>query len=282
MTLASIPSPGQGVWYLGPVPLRAYALLILLGIFVAIWITDKRWVARGGRSGQIGDVALWAVPAGIIGARLYHVLTDWSVYFGVDGRGFVAALKIWEGGLGIWGAVAGGALGAWYACRRYGLLLPPLGDALAPGLAVAQAIGRWGNWFNQELFGEPTSVPWALQIDPANRPAGFEQYATFHPTFLYESLWCLLVALVVWWLDRRLRMGPGRVFALYVALYCLGRLFWELLRIDTATLVLGIRVNVFTTVVVGLGAVVYIVVSRRLRPGREDSVYRNAQEPVDA
>jgi prolipoprotein diacylglyceryl transferase len=282
VTLASIPSPGQGVWYLGPVPLRAYALLILLGIFVAIWITDKRWVARGGRSGQIGDVALWAVPAGIIGARLYHVLTDWSVYFGVDGRGFVAALKIWEGGLGIWGAVAGGALGAWYACRRYGLLLPPLGDALAPGLAVAQAIGRWGNWFNQELFGEPTSVPWALQIDPANRPAGFEQYATFHPTFLYESLWCLLVALVVWWLDRRLRMGHGRVFASYVALYCLGRLFWELLRIDTATLVLGIRVNVFTTVVVGLGAVVYIVVSRRLRPGREDSVYRNAQEPVDA
>ena len=282
MTAAFIPSPGQGVWYLGPFPVRAYALLILVGIFVAIWITDRRWVARGGKTGQIGDVALWAVPAGIVGARLYHVITDWSTYFGPGGEGFVASLKVWNGGLGIWGAVAGGALGAWYACRRYGLLLPPLGDALAPGLAVAQAIGRWGNWFNQELFGEPTTRPWGLEIDLQHRPDGYEQYATFHPTFLYESLWCLGVALVVWWLDRRYRMGHGRVFAAYVALYCLGRFFWEMLRIDTATLILGIRVNIFTTLVVGLGALVYIVVSRRLRPGREESVYRREQEPVEA
>jgi prolipoprotein diacylglyceryl transferase len=282
VTLAFIPSPDQGVWYLGPVPLRAYALLILVGIFVAIWITDKRWVARGGTSGQIGDIALWAVPAGIIGARVYHVLTDWSTYFGEGGRGFVAALKVWEGGLGIWGAVAGGALGAWYACRRHGLLLPPLGDALAPGLAVAQAIGRWGNWFNQELFGEPTTVPWGLEIDPQFRPDGYEQFATFHPTFLYESLWCLLVALVVWWADRRFRMGHGRVFALYVALYCLGRLFWEILRIDTATLIFGIRVNIFTTILIGLGAVVYLVASARMRPGREETVYRKESEAVAA
>lgn len=274
MTLAFIPSPPQGVWHLGPFPIRAYALLILAGIFVAIWITDKRWVARGGMSGQIGEVALWAVPAGIIGARLYHVITDWSTYFGPGGQGFVAALKVWQGGLGIWGAVLGGALGAWYACRRYNLLLPPLGDALAPGLAVAQAIGRFGNWFNQELFGEPTTVPWGLQIDPQHRPGGYEQFATFHPTFLYEALWCLGVAAVVWWADRRFRMGHGRAFALYVALYCLGRLFWELLRIDTATLILGVRVNVFTSVLVGLGAVVYLVVSARMRPGREESVYR--------
>ncbi len=274
MTLAFIPSPPQGVWHLGPFPIRAYALLILAGIFVAIWITDKRWVARGGMSGQIGEVALWAVPAGIIGARLYHVITDWSTYFGPGGQGFVAALKVWQGGLGIWGAVLGGALGAWYACRRYNLLLPPLGDALAPGLAVAQAIGRFGNWFNQELFGEPTTVPWGLQIDPQHRPDGYEQFATFHPTFLYEALWCLGVAAVVWWADRRFRMGHGRAFALYVALYCLGRLFWELLRIDTATLILGVRVNVFTSVLVGLGAVVYLVVSARMRPGREESVYR--------
>lgn len=283
MTLAYLPSPAEGVWYLGPLPIRAYALAILIGIFVAIWITDKRWVARGGQAGQIGDVALWAVPAGIIGARVYHVLTDWSTYFGPDGQGFVAALKIWQGGLGIWGAVLGGALGAWYACRRYGLLLPPLGDALAPGLAVAQAIGRWGNWFNQELFGEPTTVPWALQIDPQHRPPGYEQFETFHPTFLYESLWCLFVALAVWWLDRRFRMGHGRVFATYVALYCLGRLWWELLRIDTATLVFGVRINVFTAVVVGLGAVLYIVISAKLRPGRETSVYRDPQAaPVTA
>jgi len=279
--VAYLPSPGQGVWNLGPIPVRAYALCILIGIFVAIYLTDKRWRARGGGTGQVGDVALWAVPAGIIGARLYHVLTDWSTYFGIGGQGFLAALKIWQGGLGIWGGVAGGALGAWYACRRYGLLLPPFGDALAPGLAVAQAIGRWGNWFNQELFGRPTELPWGLQIDLANRPAGFEQYATFHPTFLYESLWCLFVAVVVWWLDRRFRMGHGRVFATYVALYCLGRLFWELLRIDDATLILGVRVNVFTSIVVGLGAVVYIVVSRRYAPGREDTVYRPGRQPQE-
>jgi len=279
--VAYLPSPGQGVWNLGPIPVRAYALCILIGIFVAIYLTDKRWRARGGGTGQVGDVALWAVPAGIIGARLYHVLTDWSTYFGIGGQGFLAALKIWQGGLGIWGGVAGGALGAWYACRRYGLLLPPFGDALAPGLAVAQAIGRWGNWFNQELFGRPTELPWGLQIDLANRPAGFEQYATFHPTFLYESLWCLFVAVVVWWLDRRFRMGHGRVFATYVALYCLGRLFWELLRIDDATLILGVRVNVFTSIAVGLGAVVYIVVSRRYAPGREDTVYRPGRQPQE-
>jgi prolipoprotein diacylglyceryl transferase len=282
VTLAYLPSPAQGVWQLGPLPIRAYALCILVGIFVAVYMTDRRWRARGGKAGEIADVALWAVPAGIIGARVYHVITDWPTYFGTGGLGFVAALKIWEGGLGIWGAVAGGALGAWYACRRYGLLLPPLGDALAPGLAVAQAIGRWGNWFNQELFGAPTTLPWGLQIDPTYRPEGYEQYETFHPTFLYESLWCLGVALVVWWLDRRYRMGHGRVFATYVALYCLGRLWWEILRIDDATLILGVRVNVFTSVVVGLGAVIYILISRRRVPGREESVYREGREPVEA
>lgn len=282
MTVAFIPSPGWSVWHIGPLAVHAYALCILVGIFVAIWITEKRWVARGGTNGQIGDVALWAVPAGIVGARIYHVMTDWSTYFGPGGLGFVASLKVWQGGLGIWGAVLGGALGAWYACRRYGILLPPLGDALAPGLAVAQAIGRWGNWFNQELFGEPTTVPWALQIDPEHRPFGYEQYATFHPTFLYESLWCLAVAGAVVWADRRFRMGHGRVFALYVALYCLGRLFWELLRIDDATLILGVRVNVFTSVLVGVGAVVYLVVSAKMRPGREETVFRKQPEAVSA
>ena len=278
MTSAFIPSPGWSVWHIGPLAVHAYALCILVGIFVAIWITEKRWVARGGTQGQIGDVALWAVPAGIIGARVYHVMTDWPTYFGSGGLGFVASLKVWQGGLGIWGGVLGGALGAWYACRRYGLLLPPLGDALAPGLAVAQAIGRWGNWFNQELFGRPTTVPWGLEIAPENRPFGYEQYETFHPTFLYESLWCLGVAAVVVWADRRFRMGHGRVFALYVALYTLGRLFWELLRIDDATLIFGVRVNVFTSVLVGLGAVVYLVVSARMRPGREETVFRKEPE----
>lgn len=272
---AFIPSPSTGVWYLGTVPLRAYALAILLGIVVAVLIADRRWQARGGVKGEILDVAIWAVPLGIVGARLYHVATDWPTYFGVGGRGLVAALEIWNGGLGIWGGVAGGALGAWIACRRRGLLLPPLADAVAPGIAVAQAIGRWGNYFNQELFGSPTTLPWALEISPEHRPPGYEEYATFHPTFLYESLWCLLVAAVVVWADRRFRMGHGRVFALYVATYCLGRLWFELVRIDTASLVFGIRVNVFTSILVGLAAVIYIVVSLRLRPGREESVLRS-------
>ncbi|HEX6887701.1 MAG TPA: prolipoprotein diacylglyceryl transferase [Candidatus Nanopelagicales bacterium] len=268
--VASIPSPSQGVWQLGPFPLRAYALCILLGIFVAIWVTDRRWVARGGQQGLTYDVAMWAVPFGIIGGRLYHVLTDWDTYFGPGGSGLSGAVAIWRGGLGIWGAVALGALGAWIGCRRAGVPLPPWADALAVGLPLAQAIGRFGNWFNQELFGRPTDLPWGLAIDPANRPAGYEQFATFHPTFLYEALWLVLVALVVAWADRRGRMGHGRAFALYVALYCLGRLGIETIRIDPATLVGGLRINVLTASLVGLGGLVYLVVSARQRPGRED------------
>jgi len=276
---AAIPSPDQGVWYLGPVPLRAYALFIIAGILVAIFVGNRRWRARGGDDGQVADIALWAVPFGIVGARLYHVATDWSTYFGPDGLGLVAALKIWQGGLGIWGAIAGGAVGAWIAVRRQGLLLPPLADAVAPGIALAQAIGRWGNYFNQELFGRPTSVPWALEIDPQNRPVGYEQFETFHPTFLYESLWCIAVAVAVIWADRRFTMGHGRVFALYVALYCLGRVFIESVRIDTSTEVLGLRVNVITAIVVGLAAVAYIIISARTRPGRESTVYRDQRTP---
>lgn len=272
--LASIPSPSNGVWYLGPIPIRGYALCILLGIVVALWIGRRRWVARGGRAEQVSDVALWAIPAGVIGARVYHVLTDWQTYFGPDGLGFVAALKIWQGGLGIWGAIGFGALGGWYACRRYGILLPPMMDALAPAIPVAQAIGRWGNWFNQELFGKPSTLPWAVEISPQNRPAGYEQFSTFTPTFLYESLWCLVVAAIVWWADRRFRMGHGRAFALYVALYCAGRLPLELVRIDPATHVGGLRINVIVSVVVGLGAVLYMLISARRHPGRESVVMR--------
>lgn len=280
---SSIPSPSQGVWELGPIPIRAYAMFILLGIVVAVWITNKRYIARGGKSGQILDIAIWAVPFGIVGARIYHVVTDWQLYFAAGGSGITGALKLWQGGLGIWGAVAGGAIGAWIAARRQGLLLPPIGDALAPALAVAQAIGRWGNYFNQELFGRPTDVPWALEISVANRPVDFAQFATFHPTFLYESLWCLLVALLVWQADRRFRMGHGRVFALYVALYCLGRVFIESVRIDSANTIAGLRLNVWTSILIGLAAVVYIIVSAKLRPGRETTLSRttDAQAVAD-
>jgi prolipoprotein diacylglyceryl transferase len=282
----SIPSPDQSVWYLGPLPLRAYALFILLGIFVAMWVGDRRWVARGGRPGLVYDVAIWAVPFGIIGGRLYHVATDWQLYFGAGGSGISGAVAIWEGGLGIWGAIALGTVGAWIGCHRAGVPLPPFADSLAVGIPLAQAIGRLGNWFNQELFGRPTDLPWGLQIDPQYRPAGYEQYETFHPTFLYEGLWLVLVAVLVAWADRRWTLGHGRAFALYVAAYCVGRLGVELLRIDPVNQVGGIRLNVFTSVIVGIGAVVYFVISARTRPGRESPDALGGigagQEPVAA
>lgn len=268
--IAFIPSPSQGTWNLGPLPLRAYALLIILGIVVAIVVGSRRYVARGGSPGVIGDIALWAVPFGIIGGRLYHVVSDWQLYFAPGGSGIVGALRIWDGGLGIWGAVALGGLGAWIGARRLGVALPPIADAIAPGIALAQAIGRWGNWFNQELFGAPTTLPWGLEIAPQYRPEGYAEFETFHPTFLYESLWMLAVALVLIWADKRFRMGHGRVFALYVLLYTLGRVWIEYLRIDTANTILGVRLNVWTSILVGLGALIYLIVSARLRPGREE------------
>lgn len=271
---ASIPSPESGVWQLGPFPVRAYAMCILAGIVLAYWLTTKRYAARGGNPSLIADMALWGIPFGIIGARLYHVMTDWHLYFGPGGSGIGGALQVWSGGIGIWGAAAGGMLGVWIACRRNGVLLPPVLDAIAPGFAFAQAIGRFGNWFNQELFGRPTEVPWALEIAPQNRPAGYVEFATFHPTFLYESLWCLAMGFVVIWADRRFNMGHGRVAALYIGLYCVGRLVFELVRIDSATLIMGIRVNVFTSVLIGLAAFAYVIVSARRNPGREQSMNR--------
>jgi prolipoprotein diacylglyceryl transferase len=259
--LASIPSPAQGVWHLGPFPLRAYALCIIAGIVLAAWLTEKRFVARGGAPGDVLDIAVWAVPFGIVGGRLYHVITTPEPYWGANGDP-VRALYIWEGGLGIWGAIALGGVGAWIACRRRGIPLPVFADALAPGLLVAQAVGRLGNYFNQELFGGPTTLPWGLEIAPQFRPAGYEQFATFQPTFLYELLWNLAMAAVVIWADRRFQLSHGRTFALYVALYCLGRGWIEMLRIDTAERFFGLRLNVFTAVIVGLCAVAYLVWQR--------------------
>ncbi|MGY0066713.1 prolipoprotein diacylglyceryl transferase [Streptomyces sp. QTS137] len=274
MELAYIPSPSSGVLYLGPVPLRGYAFSILAGLFVALWIVDRRWVARGGRKGTAWDIAFWAVPFGLVGGRLYHVITDYQLYFG-EGRNPVDAFKIWEGGLGIWGAVALGAVGAWIACRRRGIALPPYADALAPGLVMAQAIGRWGNWFNQELYGRETDLPWALHITSTDggRVPGY-----YHPTFLYESLWCVGVALLIIWADRRFKLGHGRVFALYVAAYCAGRFWIEYMRVDEAHQVLGLRLNNWTALIVFVLAVVYFVVSAKLRPGRETVVEPGAAD----
>ncbi|MGW6881387.1 prolipoprotein diacylglyceryl transferase [Streptomyces goshikiensis] len=264
MDLAYIPSPSTGVIHLGPIPLRGYAFCIIIGVFVAVWLGNRRWIARGGKPGTVADIAVWAVPFGLVGGRLYHVITDYQLYFG-EGRNWVDAFKIWEGGLGIWGAIALGAVGAWIGCRLRGIPLPAWADALAPGIALAQACGRWGNWFNQELYGRATDLPWALKISEGpNRVAG-----TYHPTFLYESLWCVGVALLVIWADRRFKLGHGRAFALYVAAYCVGRGWIEYMRVDEAHHILGVRLNVWTSIVVFLLAVTYLVLSAKLRPGRE-------------
>jgi len=271
--LASIPSPPVGVWYLGPVPIRAYALAILLGIVVAVWLGERRWRARGGEPGVVTDVAVWAVPFGVVGGRLYHVVSSPDAYFGPDGD-LARIPQVWTGGLGIWGAIALGAVGAWIGCRRAGVRLPVFADAVAPGILLAQAIGRLGNYFNQELFGGPTDLPWGLQIDPAHRPVGFEDVATFHPTFLYEALWNVGAALLLIWLDRRYRLGHGRVFWGYIVLYTVGRTWIELLRVDPAEHVLGLRLNVWTSLLLCLVGVVGFLLSARLRPGREESPYR--------
>ncbi|MER7790729.1 prolipoprotein diacylglyceryl transferase [Streptomyces sp. NPDC097640] len=269
MDLAYIPSPSSGVIYLGPIPLRGYAFCIIIGVFVAVWLGGRRWVARGGRVGTVADIAVWAVPFGLVGGRLYHVITDYELYF-TDGRDWVDAFKIWEGGLGIWGAIAMGALGAWIGCRRRGIPLPAWADAVAPGIAFAQAIGRWGNWFNQELYGKKTDLPWGLKIDAdpgIGRVAG-----TYQPTFLYESLWCVGVALLVIWADRKFKLGHGRAFALYVAAYTVGRFWVEYMRVDTAHHVLGMRLNNWTAIFVFLAAVAYMVISAKKSPGREEIV----------
>ncbi|OBF63260.1 prolipoprotein diacylglyceryl transferase [Mycobacterium sp. 852002-50816_SCH5313054-b] len=287
--LAYFPSPARGVWHLGPLPIRAYALFIITGIVVALMIGDRRWEARGGQRGVIYDIALWAVPFGLLGGRLYHLATDWRTYWGPGGAGFGAALRIWDGGLGIWGAVALGGVGAWIACRRRGIPVPAFGDAIAPGIILAQAIGRLGNYFNQELYGRETTVPWGLQIFYRRDPSGYvdphsldgvstgQVAFVVHPTFLYELIWNVVLFAVLIYVDRRFNFGHGRLFALYVAGYCVGRFGVELMRNDTATLIAGIRINVFTSTFVFIGAVVYIILAPK---GREDPASLHTDYPV--
>nr|WP_235886545.1 prolipoprotein diacylglyceryl transferase [Mycobacteroides chelonae] len=277
--MAYIPSPPQGVWHLGPIPIRAYALCIIAGIIVALVIGDRRWEQRGGERGVIYDIALWAVPFGLVGGRLYHVMTDWQTYFGPHGKGLGKAIAVWEGGLGIWGAVALGGVGAWIACRRRGISLPAFGDAIAPGIVLAQAIGRLGNYFNQELTGGPTTLPWGLELFYRRSADGTvdvlnlngvstgEVAQVVHPTFLYELLWNVLVFALLIFVDRRFKIGHGRLFAMYVAAYCVGRFWVELMRVDPATQFGGIRVNSFTSTLVFLGAIAYILLAPK---GRED------------
>ena len=236
-------------------------------------MSDAGWPAAALR-GEVTDLALWAVPFGVIGGRLYHVITDHDLYFGY-GKSPINAVYVWHGGLGIWGAIALGGVGVWIGARRKGIRVPAVLDAMAPGVLVAQAMGRWGNWFNQELFGKPSTQPWALKIDVGNRPPGYEQYATFQPTFLYECIWDLGAFGFVLWADRRWNLGHGRVLALYVMAYTAGRGWIEMLRIDTVEYehVLGLRLNVWTSIVLFCLAAVYFVVVGRKRPGREVEVY---------
>ncbi|WP_089006061.1 prolipoprotein diacylglyceryl transferase [Micromonospora viridifaciens] len=274
--LAALPSPSTAVWQVGPFPIRAYALCIIVGIMVACVVTEHRLRRRGVAPGAVLDIAIWAVPAGIIGARIYHVITSPEKYFGAGGQP-LKAFAIWEGGLGIWGAVAGGAIGAWIAARQLGIPLVVVADALAPGLPVAQAVGRLGNWFNNELYGGPTSLPWGLQVhvmdrdnpghalrDDAGNPV--LEPGLYHPAFLYEALWNVGVAGLVLALDRKLRLGRGRAFALYVMGYTAGRFWIEMMRTDEANHILGLRLNVWTAALVFLGALVYFV---RVRGPRE-------------
>jgi phosphatidylglycerol---prolipoprotein diacylglyceryl transferase len=276
LVLASIPSPSSGEIEVGPLALHAYGVMLLLGILAATWLTGIRWTGRGGTWDLVLSVAMWGVAGGIVGARVYHVVTSWSE---VPAEWW-GPFAIWEGGLGVWGGIAGGVLAGAVVVRRAGESVFAFMDAVAPGLLLAQAIGRFGNYFNQELFGEPTDLPWALEIDPANRPDGFEQFATFHPTFLYELLLSLVGVALLLLLDRRVRLKPPGLFALYVAWYTLGRFFMELLRIDPSKEFLGLRLNAWVSIVVFAAAVVAFVWSQRREEDAPRAPRRRAARPA--
>jgi prolipoprotein diacylglyceryl transferase len=267
MIEAAIPSPTVSVIRLGALSIHLYALCIVAGILVALWLTDRRWRARGGGKHQVGDVAGWAVLFGIVGGRLYHVITDPELYF-ASGKHPLDAVKIWDGGLGIWGAIALGALGAWIGCRRHRMDFTAFADAAAPGVLLAQAIGRWGNWFNNELYGRATTLPWKLQIHEVDVVSGKAArdaagnaivLGYYHPTFLYEMLWSLAVVALLLWADHRRLLGRGQVLALYVLGYTFGRFWVEALRSDDANRILGMRVNSWVSILVFVAALAWFL-----------------------
>jgi prolipoprotein diacylglyceryl transferase len=262
--LASIPSPSSGDIDVGPLELHAYGLMLLLGILAAVWLTGIRWTRRGGDWDLVLRVAMWGVAGGVIGARAYHVVTSWSE---VPDEWW-GPFAIWRGGLGVWGGIAGGVLFGAIVVKRSGNSVFEFMNAVAPGLLLAQAIGRWGNYFNQELFGEPTDLPWGLEIDPERRPAEFADSPTFHPTFLYEFGWNLLGVIVLLLVDRRFRIRPPGLFALYVAWYTFGRTFEELIRVDPSHEYFGFRLNFYVSAVMFVLAVAWFVWSQR-RGGEE-------------
>jgi prolipoprotein diacylglyceryl transferase len=263
--LASIPSPSSGDIEVGPLELHAYGLMLLLGILAAVWLTGIRWTRRGGDWDLVLRVAMWGVAGGIVGARAYHVVTSWSE---VPDEWW-GPFAVWRGGLGVWGGIAGGVLAGSIVIRRSGNSVFEFMNAVAPGLLLAQAIGRWGNYFNQELFGEPTNRPWGLEIDPARRPPEFADSETFHPTFLYEFGWNLLGVIVLLVVDRRFRIKPPGLFALYVAWYTFGRMFEELIRIDPSHEYFGFRLNFYVSAVLFVLAVLWFIWAQRRDLGDE-------------
>lgn len=292
MVPASIPSPDWSGFDIplpwGSLRIHAYALCILAGIIVGLWLTSVRWTRRGTPEGSLWDIAIWAIPFGIIGGRLYHVFSSPDAYFGpgFDGTGDLSLIpQIQRGGLGIWGAVVLGAFGAWIGCRRAGVKLTAFLDAAAPGLLLAQAIGRWGNYFNQELFGGPTTLPWGLQIDPgnANFPAGMPADTLFHPTFLYESLWNIVGVVILLALDRKFHFRRGRLFWLYAMYYTLGRVWIEAMRIDDAEQInlFGIttRLNVWTSILVFVVALIVFVALGLRKRDEPDTAYLAGRGP---
>jgi prolipoprotein diacylglyceryl transferase len=281
---ASIPSPSGSGISIGPLNLRMYGLMIALGVIAAVWLCGRLFEEKGvGTKDDAGSIAMWGVIAGVIGSRLYHVATDWD-RFSDD---LAAIPQIWKGGLGIPGGLIGGVLAGWYQAKRRGV--DPLQglSCAAPSIALAQAIGRWGNWFNQELFGRPTDLPWALEIDDAHLPAGYPSGTTFHPTFLYESLWNLVLCGLLLWVDRRLRLGPGRLFAVYLIGYGSGRFWIEGLRIDPASEVAGLRWNQWVALAAVVAGVIWLIVTRGQHwpepvPATEGSTADATDEPPAA
>lgn len=275
--LASIPSPGSNSIEIGPLDLRAYGVMIALGVVAAVWLAQKRWSEKGGDPDFIATMAMWAVPAGLIGARFYHVITDWRF-----DEGLAEPFKIWEGGLGIPGGMAAGIFAGLWFVRSRGESMASVLDAVAPALPLAQAIGRWGNWFNQELFGRPLDAPWAVEIDELERPAEYLNEETFHPTFLYESVWNLALVGFIIWLDRRKALRPGGLIAVYVLGYGLGRLWIESVRIDFANEVFGVRINIWMSLIAIVGSLAWLVFRGR-RSARADGAVEQVEvaPPLD-
>lgn len=280
--LNSIPSPDVSSFELGPVRVHFYALFILLGIALAIWIGSRRFSQRGGQAGMILDIALWAVPFGIVGGRIFHVLTHWDYYF-YAGADLTKVFAVWEGGLAIFGALLLGSVGAFIGARTAGIKFLAFADAIAPGVLVAQAIGRIGNYFNNELFGQPTTLPWGLEISTSNPayPSGLPAGVLFHPTFLYELIWNLMGFAVLIWLDRKLKLRWGQMFAAYLITYSIGRAFIESIRIDPSDVFFGLRTNVWSAIFAIAIGVALFVWSRRKHKDEETSVYLPGREPKD-